>query len=170
MVAVLVMPPLATVIVAWFSPGFAFVVSTLAVMVPLFSPEDSLSESHEAAPCVVTVHAPFELMVRFFGAGSAESWVAVKERLFDERVKEPVDSIRVTPTVLVVLPAVTEMAAVLVFADISARSTFATIVPLPVPEVLFNLSQAALTLAVQLPFAVTVTDWLAGLEPPDTPV
>ncbi|CUS38332.1 hypothetical protein COMA1_50049 [Candidatus Nitrospira nitrosa] len=38
-VTVLMMLPLATVIVAWFSPCVAFEVSTLAVMVPLADPE-----------------------------------------------------------------------------------------------------------------------------------
>ncbi len=103
-------------------------------------------------------------------AGLANPWVAVKARLFDERVKEPDVSVSVTPIVLVVLPAVTEMVALLICVETFPRSTLAIIVPLPEPEVVFNLSQAALTLAVQVPFAVTFTDWLAGLELPDTPV
>lgn len=102
--------------------------------------------------------------------GFAKPCVAVKARLFDERVKEPSESVRVTPRVLVVFPAVTERLAVLVLADTLPRSTLAMIVPLPEPEVVLNLSQGAVTPAVQLPFAVTVTDWLAGLDPPDMPV
>lgn len=103
-------------------------------------------------------------------AGLANPWVAVKARLFDERVREPGESVSVTATVLVVFPAVTEMVAVLVWVETFPRSTLAIIVPLPEPEVVLSLSQPALTLAVQLLFAVMLTDWLAGLEPPDTPV
>ena len=97
-VTVLMMPPLATVTVAWFSPFFAFEVSTLAVMVPLFCPEDSVSDSHEGASFVETVHDPFEVTVRFFGAGSAEPRVAVKVMLFDERVKELTGSVTMKVT------------------------------------------------------------------------
>lgn len=118
----------------------------------------------------VAVQDPLDCTAMVLLAGLANPWVAVKARLFDERVKEPGESVSVTPTVLVVFPAVTEMVAVLVWVETFPRSTLAIIVPLPEPEVVLSLSQAALTLAVQLLFAVTLTDWLAGLEPPDTPV
>lgn len=48
--------------------------------------------------------------------------------------------------------------------------TLAVMTPLPLPEVGLSVSQTTSSLAVQLPFDVTVTDWLAGLEPPCTPV
>lgn len=50
------------------------------------------------------------------------------------------------------------MVPVLVVPDTLPRLTLAIIVPFPEPEFVLNLIQAVLTLAVQVPFAVTVTD------------
>ena len=44
----------------------------------------------------------------------------------------------------------------------------AEMVRFPDPEVGLSVSQAALSLAVQLPFESTAIDWLVGLELPDT--
>jgi len=86
-----------------------------------------------------------------------EPWVAVKARSLDERVKEPVASVSVTPTVFVMFPAVTVMVPVWGVPTRPPRFTPAIIVPLPEPEVVLNLIHAALALAVQVPFEVTVT-------------
>ena len=76
---------------------------------------------------------------------------------------------RVTLTVPVLPPPVTVMVPVFVPTDALPRLILAVMVLLPVPEVGLRVSQAVLLLAVQLPFDVTVTDWLAGLLPPCTP-
>ena len=76
---------------------------------------------------------------------------------------------RVTLTVPVLPPPVTVMVPVFVPTDALPRLILAVMEPLPVPEVGLRVSQAVLLLAVQLPFDVTVTDWLAGLLPPCTP-
>ena len=76
---------------------------------------------------------------------------------------------RVTLTVPVLPPPVTVMVPVFVPTDALPRLILAVMVLLPVPEVGLRVSHEVLLLAVQLPFDVTVTDWLAGLLPPCTP-
>jgi hypothetical protein len=60
-VAVLVMPPLVTVMVAELFPGLALAVFTLAVIFPLFEPDVGLSDNQEALS--LAVHVPVELSV-----------------------------------------------------------------------------------------------------------
>lgn len=67
--AVLVIPPPVTVIVAVLLPRLAFAVFTLAVMVPLFEPDAGLSDNQEASSLAVQV--PFELTVIVWLTGFA---------------------------------------------------------------------------------------------------
>lgn len=85
-------------------------------------------------------------------------------------VNEAAETVRVTLTVFAVPPLVTVMAAVCVPTGTPARLILTEMVPFPDPEVGLSVSQPALSLAVQLPFELTVMDWLAGLELPDTAV
>ena len=75
----------------------------------------------------------------------------------------------VTLAVLVVPPPLTVTVAVFVPSDALPRLILAVMVPFPVPDVGLSVSHEVLLLAVQLPFDVTVTDWLAGLVPPCVP-
>jgi hypothetical protein len=163
-----VMPPPVTVMVAVLLPRLALAVFTLAVTVPLFEPDVGLTVNHVALS--VTVQDPFDVTVRDWLGGLAAPWVAVKVRLLGDTVNEAAETVRVTLTVLVVPPPVTVIVAVFVPTRALAKMILAAIVPLPLPEVGLSVSQTASSLAVQLPFDVTVTDWLAGLEPPCTPV
>jgi hypothetical protein len=95
--------------------------------------------------------------------------VAVKLRLVWFTVSDAAETVSVTLTVLVVSPPVTVMVALLVPTAALSRLTFAAMVPFPEPEVGLTVSQDVLLLAVQLPFDVTVSDWLDGLVPPWTP-
>jgi hypothetical protein len=79
-------------------------------------------------------------------------------RLLGDTVSEAAETVRVTATVLVVPPPVTVMVALFVPTAALARLMLAAMVPFPEPEVGLKVSQAALSLAVQLPFDVTVTD------------
>lgn len=167
-VAVLVKPPLVTVIVAVLFPGLAVVVFTLATIDPFFGPDVGLSESQEASS--LAVHVPVASNVMVWDNGLAAPCVAVKARFPGVTVNEGAATVRVTWTVLVVPPAVTVIAAVFVPTEALSGLTLAEMVPLPEPEVGFNVSQAALSLAVQFPFEVTIIPWLAGVEPPCTPV
>lgn len=76
---------------------------------------------------------------------------------------------RVTLTVLVVPPPVTVILPLFVPTDALPRLMLAVMVPLPEPDVGVRVNHDVLLLAVQLPFDVTATDWLAGLVPPCTP-
>lgn len=105
----------------------------------------------------MAVQDPLDSTVMSLLGGFPEAWVAVKARLLDERVKEPVETVSVTLTVFVVFPAITVMVPVWVVPARPPRLTLARIMPLPEPEVVLNLSQAALTLAVQVLFEVTIT-------------
>ena len=58
---VLVMPPPATVIAAALLPRLEVAVFTLTVIVPLFDPDDGLTDSQETLSLAVQV--PFELTV-----------------------------------------------------------------------------------------------------------
>ena len=95
--------------------------------------------------------------------------MAVNERLVGDTVSETAETVRVTLTVLVVPPPITVMVALVVPAVAPARETLAVSVPLPDPDGGLRVSHEALLLVVQLPFDVTVTDWLAGLAPPCVP-
>jgi hypothetical protein len=79
-------------------------------------------------------------------------------------------TVSVTLTVLVVPPPVTVIVAVLDPTEALDKITLAVMLPLPVPDDGLRVSQTALSLAVQLPFEVTATVWLAGLAPPWMPV
>lgn len=72
--------------------------------------------------------------------------------------------VRATPPLITVIVAV--------FGPTTAedRATWAAMDPLPVPDDGLRVSQLALLLAVQLPFELTVTVWLAGFVPPCMPV
>ena len=93
----------------------------------------------------------------------------VNVRLVGDTVSEAAATVRVTLAVLVVPPPVTVMVALLVPRAALRRLMLAVMVPLPEPEVGLTVSHDVLLLAVQLPFDVTVTDWLGGLDPPWTP-
>jgi hypothetical protein len=96
--------------------------------------------------------------------------VAVKARLPGDMVNEVAETVKVTLTFFTVPPPVTVIVAVCVPTETPPRLMLAERVPFPDPEVGLSVSQAALSLAVQLPFEVTVRDWLVGLELPDTTV
>lgn len=153
---VLVIPPPVTVIVAVLLPRLTFAVFTLAVIVPLVEPDVGLIDNQEALS--LTVHVPFELTVTVWFVGFAAPCVAVKERLLGDTVNEAAETVRVTLTVLVVLPLVTAIVPLLVPTDALLRLMLAVIVPFPDPDVELRVSHEALLLAVQLPFDVTVTD------------
>lgn len=89
--------------------------------------------------------------------------------MLGDTVSGAAETARVTLTVLVVPPPVTVMVALFVPVAALPRLTLAVIVPLPEPEVGLRVSHEVLLLAVQLPFDVTVIDWLAGLLPFCTP-
>jgi hypothetical protein len=162
------MPPPVTVIAPEWVPRLNPAVFTLAVIVPLLEPDVGLTVNHVASS--LAVQDPFDVTVSDWLAGLATPWVAVKVRLLGDTVNEAAETVRVTLTVLVVPPPVTVMVAVFVPTRALANMILAVIVPLPVPVVGLRVSQTASSLAVQLPFDVTVTDRLAGLEPPCTPV
>jgi hypothetical protein len=71
-------------------------------------------------------------------------------------------NVRVTFTVLVIPPPVTVMAAWLLPGLAVDVFTLAVIVPLFEPDVGLTVNHDALSLAVHVPFELTVTDWLAG--------
>lgn len=91
-------------------------------------------------------------------------------RLPGDMVNEAAETVRVTVTFLTAPPPVTVMAAVCVPTGTPPRLMLAETVPFPDPEVGLSVSQLALSLAVQVPFEVTVIDWLAGLGLPDMAV
>jgi hypothetical protein len=93
----------------------------------------------------------------------------VKERLLGDTVNEAAVTVRVTLTVLVVPPLVTVIVPLLVPTDALPRLMLVVMDPLPEPDVGLRVSHPLLLLAVQLPFDVTVTDWLAGVLPPCIP-
>ena len=78
-------------------------------------------------------------------------------------------TVSVTTVVLVTPPLVTVIVAWFGPTAADARVTLAAIDPLPLPDEGLRVSQGTLLLAVQLPFALTVTLWLAGFGPPCTP-
>ena len=86
-----------------------------------------------------------------------------------EAVREAADTVSVTTVVLVTPPLVTVIVAWFGPTAADARVTLATIDLLPLPDEGLRVSQGTLLLAVQLPFALTVTLWLAGFGPPCTP-
>ncbi len=69
MVAVLVTPPLVTVMVARLFPGLALAVFTLAVITPFLVPDVGLSDSQEASS--LAAHEPVELSVMVCADGFA---------------------------------------------------------------------------------------------------
>ena len=144
---VLVIPPPVTVMVA---------VLMLAVMVPLFEPDDGLSDNQEALS--LAVHVWLEVTLTVWFVGFAAPCVAVKERLLGDAVNEAAVTVRATLTVLVVPPPVTVIVPVLVPVDALPRLMLAVIVLFPDPDVRLRVSHEVLLLAVQLPFDVTVTD------------
>jgi hypothetical protein len=93
----------------------------------------------------------------------------VKERLLGDTVNVAAETVRVTLTVLVVPPPVTVIVALFVPTDALPRLMLGVMVPLPEPDVGLRVSHPLLLLAVQLPFDVTVTDWLVRVLPPCTP-
>jgi hypothetical protein len=72
----------------------------------------------------------------------------------------------VTFTVLVIPPPVTVITPLFVPRLAVAVLTLTVMVPLFEPEVGLTDNQEALSLAVQDPFDVTVSDWLAGFAAP----
>lgn len=74
----------------------------------------------------------------------------------------------VTFTVLVIPPPVTVIADVLLPILAVAVFTLAVTIPLPEPDVGLTVNHDALSLAVQVPFDVTETDWFTGLAAPWT--
>jgi hypothetical protein len=79
-------------------------------------------------------------------------------RLLGDTVKDAAVTVRVTLTVLVVLPPVTVIVPVFVPTDALLRLMLAVMGPFPDPDVGLSVSHEVLLLAVQLPFDVTVTD------------
>jgi hypothetical protein len=76
----------------------------------------------------------------------------------------------VTEVVLATPPLVTVIVAWFVPTTAEDTATWAAMDPLPLPDEELSVSQGALLLAVQLPFAFTVTAWATGLAPPWMPV
>jgi hypothetical protein len=153
-----------TVIVAVFVPKFAAETFTLAVSVPLFDPDAGLTVNHGLL--LLAVQVPLEVTVMDWSAGLAPPCVVVNVRLLGDRVKEAAVTVKVIPTVLVVLPLVTVRVAVLVPTAALLIFTLAVMVPFPEPDVGLTVNHVLLLLAVQVPSDVTVTDWLAGSLPP----
>ena len=87
-----------------------------------------------------------------------------------EAVKEGADTVNVAEIVLATPPLVTVIVALFVPTTADDRATLAAMDPLPLPDDGLRVSQVLLLLAVQLPFELTVTVWLAGLAPPWLPV
>ena len=83
-----------------------------------------------------------------------------------DAVKEAAETVSVTARVLAMPPLVTVIVALFVPTTAEDRATLAAIDPLPLPDDGLSVSQPALLLAVQLPFELTVTVWLAGFVPP----
>ena len=86
--------------------------------------------------------------------------------MFGEAVNDPVDTVNVTEIVLTTPPFVTVIVALFGPTVVADKSTLAAMDPLPFPDDGLSVSQGALLLAVQLPFELTITVWLAGLPPP----
>lgn len=83
-----------------------------------------------------------------------------------DAVNEAADTVSVTEIVLVSPPLVTVIVALFVPTAADDKATLAATEPLPLPDDGLRVSQVALLLAVQLPFELTVTAWLAGFVPP----
>jgi hypothetical protein len=83
-----------------------------------------------------------------------------------EAVNDAADTVSVTELVLDTPPLVTVIVALFEPTAADDRVTLAAMDPLPLPDDGLRVSQAALLLAVQLPFELTVTVWLAGFVPP----
>lgn len=86
--------------------------------------------------------------------------------LLGEAVNEAAETVNATGIVLVTPPLVTVIVALFVPTMTDDRATLAAMDPLPFPDDGLRVSQLALLLAVQLPFELTATVWLAGLPPP----
>jgi len=136
-------------------------------MVPLLEPDVGLSDSQGAPP--LTVHVPFELMAMAWAEGFTAPCVAVKVTLLGEAVNEAADTVSVTEIVLATPPLVTVIVALFVPTTADDRAMLAAMDPLPLPDDGLRVSQGAVLWAVQLPFELTVTVWLAGLAPLSTP-
>ncbi len=87
-----------------------------------------------------------------------------------EAVNEAADTVSVAEIVLATPPLVTVIVALFVPTTAEDRATLAVMDPLPLPDDGLIVSQVALLLAVQLPFELTATVWLAGFAPPCMPV
>jgi hypothetical protein len=87
-----------------------------------------------------------------------------------DAVNEAADMVSVTEVVLATPPLVTVIVALFVPTTAEDKATWAAMDPLPLPDEGLRVSQGALLLAVQLPFAFTVTAWVTGLAPPWMPV
>lgn len=83
-----------------------------------------------------------------------------------EAVNEATDTANVTEIVLATPPLVTVIVALFVPATADDRSMLAAMDPLPFPDDGLSVSHVVLLVAVQLPFELTVTVWLAGFVPP----
>jgi hypothetical protein len=86
-----------------------------------------------------------------------------------EAVNEAADTVSVAEIVLATPPLVTVIVALFVPTTAEDRATLVVMDPLPLPDDGLIVSQVALLLAVQLPFELTATVWLAGFAPPRTP-
>lgn len=75
-----------------------------------------------------------------------------------------------TEVVLATPPLVTVIVALFVPTTAEDKAMWVAMDPLPLPDEGLRVSQGALLLAVQLPFAFTVTAWATGLAPPWMPV
>ena len=165
--AVLVTPPLVTVIVAWFEPTAADARVTLAAREPLPLPDEGLRVSQ--GTLLLAVQLLFDVTAMLWLAGfvppcTPENVTAVGLTV---RVGEGGVTVNVTGRETgVALGALTVTRAVYVPAVSEPVVTVAVVDPLPVPEVEERFSQAALSLTVQAPFALMVMVWAAGLAAP----
>ena len=83
-----------------------------------------------------------------------------------DAVNEAADTVSVAEIVLATPPLVTVIVALFVPITAEDRATLAVMDPLPLPDDGLRVSQGALLLAVQVPFELTATVWLAGFVPP----
>ena len=165
--AVLVTPPLVTVIVAWFEPTAAADRTTLAAMDPVPLPDEGLRVSQ--GTLLLAVQLPFDVTVTLWLAGFVPPCTPENVTAVGLTVRVGAGGVTVNMTGMetgVALAALTVINAVYGPAVSAPVVTVAVIDPLPLPAVEERCNQDALSLTVQAPFALMVRVWAAGLAAP----